>query len=179
MAGRRTRPEGRGGRVRLRVHRPPSGGADRGPEPDWVHRRRAGVRPQEQAIDERGVEVISPFEGHPGDCAAARRYEIAAALNRLRSPEARQNTGCKRRSPPSSIPVAPTRWCVHRYCHSWSPGIQACGSSCRICRGACCARVRRGSGVLEREGGAFDWLAMLCIFGSSKSFPAGRTTYSI
>ncbi len=33
----------------------------------------------------RGLEVLSPYAGHPGDYAMPRRQEIAAALNRLRT----------------------------------------------------------------------------------------------
>jgi predicted ABC-class ATPase len=37
-------------------------------------------------VDNRGLDIISPFWGqHPGDYAAPRRQEVAAALNRLRS----------------------------------------------------------------------------------------------
>ncbi len=37
-------------------------------------------------IEKRGLDVISPFYGqHPGDLALPRKYELAGALNRLRS----------------------------------------------------------------------------------------------
>jgi predicted ABC-class ATPase len=36
-------------------------------------------------LSERGLEVLSPFSGHPGDYARPRRHEIAAAFNRLRT----------------------------------------------------------------------------------------------
>jgi len=44
----------------------------------------------EAHIRELSIDVISPHSGHPGDYAMARRYEIAAALNRLRTLEVRQ-----------------------------------------------------------------------------------------
>ena len=44
-------------------------------------------------IEERGLDIISPFKGlHPGDYAQPRPQEIAAAINRLRILEVRQNT---------------------------------------------------------------------------------------
>lgn len=37
-------------------------------------------------IEEKGLEVISPFFGkHPGDLALPRKFELAAAINRLRT----------------------------------------------------------------------------------------------
>jgi predicted ABC-class ATPase len=36
-------------------------------------------------IEQNGLEVVSTYEGHPGDYALPRRYEIAAAINRLRT----------------------------------------------------------------------------------------------
>lgn len=37
-------------------------------------------------IEDRGLDVLSPFYGqHPGDLALPRKYELAGALNRLRS----------------------------------------------------------------------------------------------
>jgi len=41
-------------------------------------------------IAQRGLEVLSGFEGHPGDYALPRRYEVAAAINRLRTLAVRQ-----------------------------------------------------------------------------------------
>ena len=41
-------------------------------------------------IDRRGLEVLSTFEGHPGDYARPRRFEVAAAINRLRTLVVRQ-----------------------------------------------------------------------------------------
>lgn len=41
-------------------------------------------------IDAGGLEVLSTFEGHPGDYALPRRFEIAAAVNRLRTLAVRQ-----------------------------------------------------------------------------------------
>ena len=44
-----------------------------------------------QDIEDKGLDVISPFYGqHPGDYALPRRQEVAAALNRLRSLEVRR-----------------------------------------------------------------------------------------
>jgi hypothetical protein len=42
----------------------------------------------EWLIDEQGLDVLSPFSSsgrHPGNFARPRRFEIAAALNRLRT----------------------------------------------------------------------------------------------
>ncbi|HEY3248597.1 MAG TPA: ABC-ATPase domain-containing protein [bacterium] len=36
-------------------------------------------------LSQRGLDVLSPFPGHPGDYARPRRHEVAAALNRLRT----------------------------------------------------------------------------------------------
>lgn len=36
-------------------------------------------------VSERGLAVLSQFQGHPGDYARPRRHEIAAAFNRLRT----------------------------------------------------------------------------------------------
>ena len=36
-------------------------------------------------VDREGLDVLSPFSGHPGDYARPRKFEMAAALNRLRS----------------------------------------------------------------------------------------------
>lgn len=36
-------------------------------------------------VSERGLAVLSPFSGHPGDYARPRRHELAAAFNRLRT----------------------------------------------------------------------------------------------
>ncbi|MDW7982350.1 MAG: ABC-ATPase domain-containing protein [Thermomicrobium sp.] len=44
----------------------------------------------EEAIEREGLDLLSPFRGHPGDFARPRRYELAAALNRLRTLEVRQ-----------------------------------------------------------------------------------------
>ncbi|MDR7464679.1 MAG: ATPase, partial [Armatimonadota bacterium] len=41
-------------------------------------------------VAQRGLEVLSGFEGHPGDYALPRRYELAAAINRLRTLAVRQ-----------------------------------------------------------------------------------------
>jgi predicted ABC-class ATPase len=37
------------------------------------------------AVGEQGLEAVSPYDGHPGDLALPRKYELAAALNRLRT----------------------------------------------------------------------------------------------
>jgi len=42
----------------------------------------------ERLIDTQGLDVLSPFSAsgrHPGNFARPRRFEIAAALNRLRT----------------------------------------------------------------------------------------------
>jgi hypothetical protein len=42
----------------------------------------------EKTLDEEGLEALDPFrrgERHPGNFARPRRFEIGAALNRLRS----------------------------------------------------------------------------------------------
>lgn len=39
----------------------------------------------EEEMDREGMELVSPFRGHPGDYARPRMLEVAAALNRLRS----------------------------------------------------------------------------------------------
>ncbi len=36
-------------------------------------------------IDNKGLDVLSGFKGHPGEYAGFRKFELAAALNRLRS----------------------------------------------------------------------------------------------
>jgi hypothetical protein len=37
-------------------------------------------------VEAHGLDVLSPFRGkHPGDLALPRKYEIAQAINRLRS----------------------------------------------------------------------------------------------
>ncbi|MBO8141434.1 MAG: ATPase [Firmicutes bacterium] len=46
---------------------------------------REAVKRVMAAIDENGLDVISPFQGHPGDYARPRPHEVAAALNRLRT----------------------------------------------------------------------------------------------
>ena len=42
-------------------------------------------------IDDQGLDVLSPFSGHPGDYARPRMFEVAAAVNRLRSLKVRSN----------------------------------------------------------------------------------------
>lgn len=39
----------------------------------------------DEEVARRGLEVLSPYPGHPGDYALPRRHEIAAAFNRLRT----------------------------------------------------------------------------------------------
>jgi hypothetical protein len=42
----------------------------------------------ERALDEEGLEILDPFrrgERHPGNFARPRRFEVGAALNRLRT----------------------------------------------------------------------------------------------
>ncbi len=41
-------------------------------------------------MEQNGLEVLSTYEGHPGDYALPRRYEIATAINRLRTLAVRQ-----------------------------------------------------------------------------------------
>jgi predicted ABC-class ATPase len=36
-------------------------------------------------IGEKGLDILSAFQGHPGEFALPRKYEIAAAINRMRS----------------------------------------------------------------------------------------------
>lgn len=47
----------------------------------------------DETIDREGLDVLSPHRGHPGDFARPRRYELAAALNRLRTLEVYQVRG--------------------------------------------------------------------------------------
>ena len=49
----------------------------------------------EAFFDERGLDELDPFhrrERHPGRFARPRRFEIAAAINRLRTVRMRQRT---------------------------------------------------------------------------------------
>lgn len=39
----------------------------------------------EEEIRQKGLDFLSPFRGHPGDLAMPRKYEIAAAINRMRT----------------------------------------------------------------------------------------------
>jgi len=44
-------------------------------------------------LDEEGLDALDPFrrgESHPGNFARPRKYEIAAAINRLRTVRMRQ-----------------------------------------------------------------------------------------
>ncbi len=36
-------------------------------------------------IEEKGLDILSAFQGHPGEFALPRKYEVAAAINRMRS----------------------------------------------------------------------------------------------
>jgi hypothetical protein len=38
-----------------------------------------------KVIEEKGLDEISPFTGHPGNLAMPRRFEIIGALNRYRN----------------------------------------------------------------------------------------------
>jgi len=49
-------------------------------------------------LDQHGLDVLSPHRGHPGDYARPRRYELAAALNRLRTLSVRQASAGVRRA---------------------------------------------------------------------------------
>jgi hypothetical protein len=59
----------------------------------WIGERadgRASLRQLIEAglkeVEAHGLDVLSPFRGkHPGDLALPRKYEIAQAINRLRS----------------------------------------------------------------------------------------------
>lgn len=44
----------------------------------------------DSVLDEKPIDVVSGFKGHPGDFARPRRFEVGAALNRLRSLKVRQ-----------------------------------------------------------------------------------------
>ena len=58
----------------------------------------------ERIFDEEGLDVLDPFrrpQGHPGAFARPRRFEIAAALDRLRSAEFRRG------DPPAPRPPSP------------------------------------------------------------------------
>ena len=47
-------------------------------------------------LDERGLDALDPFhrpERHPGNLARPRRFEIAAAINRLRTLRVRRDRG--------------------------------------------------------------------------------------
>ncbi len=43
-------------------------------------------------LDRDPIDIVSPFAGHPGDFARPRRFEIGAAMNRLRGLRVRQNS---------------------------------------------------------------------------------------
>ena len=43
-----------------------------------------------EEIDANGLDVVSPFEGHPGELALPRKQEICAAVNRFRKLRVRQ-----------------------------------------------------------------------------------------
>jgi len=46
------------------------------------------IKKVEDDIDAKGIDIISPFYGqHPGDYARPRKYEVASAINRLRTLE--------------------------------------------------------------------------------------------
>jgi predicted ABC-class ATPase len=50
----------------------------------------------EEALDsivERGLDTLGNFRGHPGELSLPRAHEVAAAINRIRSLEARTETG--------------------------------------------------------------------------------------
>lgn len=50
----------------------------------------------EEALDsivERGLDTLGKFRGHPGESSLPRAHEVAAAINRIRSLEARPETG--------------------------------------------------------------------------------------
>ena len=91
-------------RLRDRAHRPAGAGAARRRQPDprgglrdragpgALHGRGSDARPGDgrggETLDEEGLEALDPFrrgERHPGNFARPRRFEIGAALNRLRT----------------------------------------------------------------------------------------------
>ena len=45
------------------------------------------------SIVERGLDSLGNFRGHPGELSLPRAHEVAAAINRIRSLEARPETG--------------------------------------------------------------------------------------
>jgi predicted ABC-class ATPase len=45
------------------------------------------------SISERGLDSLGGFKGHPGELSLPRAQEVAAAINRIRSLEARPETG--------------------------------------------------------------------------------------
>jgi hypothetical protein len=44
------------------------------------------------SIVERGLDSLGKFKGHPGELSLPRAHEVAAAINRIRSLEARPET---------------------------------------------------------------------------------------
>ena len=65
----------------------------------------------ESLLDEQGLDVLDPFhhpERHPGNLARPRRFEIAAAINRLRSVRMRQRDSGERTADATQrLPDAP------------------------------------------------------------------------
>jgi len=56
-----------------------------------------------RVLDERGLDALDPFrrtDAHPGNFARPREYEIAAAVNRLRTVRMRREGGPSRAKPP-------------------------------------------------------------------------------
>jgi hypothetical protein len=54
---------------------------------------RAVLQALEQFFDQDGLDMLDPFrrpERHPGNFARPRKYEIMAAINRLRTVQMRQ-----------------------------------------------------------------------------------------
>lgn len=47
---------------------------------------REGIGRVYQDLEKEGLDLLSPYKGqHPGDFAMPRKYELAAAINRMRS----------------------------------------------------------------------------------------------
>lgn len=56
---------------------------------DGFRTLRQALEEVERDLDRHGLDIISPFKGKAGDYARPRKYEVAAAINRLRSLEIR------------------------------------------------------------------------------------------
>jgi len=54
-----------------------------------------------RGISRKGLDILSTFKGHPGEFALPRGYEIAAAINRMRTFKIRIETEKIQSSPAS------------------------------------------------------------------------------